>query len=351
MISPGELLAPKPITSDRRSRLDDISVALIGCGVHATTAILPSLRHAGVRLIAVCDLNAERADDARRRFGAESAHISTDDLLARDDINAVLVVGPPELHVSAGIAALESGRHVFIEKPPGTSLAAAHAIEHAGHVAGKQVMVGFMKRHASAYRLAKQVSESDEFGEVTSVAMTYAHWQVADLRTHLVDMSIHALDAVRWLLGDAVRLSTYKRAIGQSHVLSLMLEHARGAVSQLDLSASAPGVQERLVVVGEGAVVTVDNLTRLTYTRQAPGLPPYHANARAVQAWTPEFSLPDTENDVHVLQGYAAELIEFADAIREGRDVTPSIADGVAAMRLVETVIDCPEGLSSRDLR
>lgn len=351
MISPGELLAPKPITSDRRSRLDDVSVAVIGCGLHSTTAILPSLRHAGVRLTAVCDLNAERADGARRRFGAGSAHTSTDELLARDDIDAVLVVGPPELHVSAGTAALESGRHVFIEKPPGTSLAAAESIERTGHAAGKRVMVGFMKRHASAYRLAKQVSESEEFGEVTSVAMSYAHWPVSDLRTHLVDMSIHAFDAVRWLLGDAVRMSTFKRAVGQSHVLSLMLEHARGAVSQLDLSACAPGVQERLVVVGEGAVVTVDNLTRLTYTGQAAGLSPYQANARVVRAWTPEFSLPDTENEIHVLQGYAAELIEFTDAIREGRDMTPSIADGVAAMRLVEAVIDSPEGLSVRHLR
>ena len=128
----------------------------------------------------------------------------------------MIVVGPPELHISAGIAAVESGRHVFVEKPPGNSLADAERLQSAARAAGKQVQIGFNKRRASAYRLAKQLTSEPEFGTVTSVDMTYAHWPVSDLRLHLVDMSIHALDTVRWLLGDPVRLTVYKRQIGDA---------------------------------------------------------------------------------------------------------------------------------------
>jgi myo-inositol 2-dehydrogenase/D-chiro-inositol 1-dehydrogenase len=350
MNSSRQVLAPEPVQLGPDDPGGWASIGVIGCGLHSTTAILPSLRHAPVRLAAVCDLDVGRAELVRRRFGAESVYGSLDEMLARPDLDAVIVVGPPALHVSAGIAALESGRHVFVEKPPGSSLQDALRLQRAARAAGRKVMVGFMKRHASAYRLVRRVVSEPEFGGVTSVELTYSHWPVSGLRAQLVDMSIHALDTARWLLGEPARMAVYKRPLRGTHVLSLMIVHAGGAVSLLNLSAFGPGVQERLAVTGAGAVVVVENLVRLSYVRQAGGLEPARANARTTSCWAPEFSLPDSQNDVQVLQGYATGLLEFAGAIREGRDVSASIDDGVAAMRLIEAIIDAPDGLSVVEL-
>jgi len=200
-------------------------------------------------------------------------------------------------------------------------------------------MLGFMKRHASAYRLVKQITASDEFGAITSVHITYAHWSVGGIRPHLMDMSIHALDTVRWLLGNPLRVTSYKRPVRDNHALALMFEHRSGAISQLNLSAFQPGVQEQLVVTGEDAIVRVDNLTQLAYVRQAPNTSIYDAN-----------TLPDRENDVLILQGYATEMIAFADAIRRGERVSASIDDGVAAMRLIEAIADAPIGMATVEL-
>ena len=158
-------------------------------------------------------------------------------------------------------------------------------------------------------------------------------------------MSIHALDTIRWLLGDPVRIAVFKRSIDDRHVLMLMTEHAGGGVGRLDLSAFAPGVQERLVVTGTDAVVRIDNLT-VTYVRQIPDAPAFEANHRITSTWAPEFSLPDRENDAQILQGYATELIAFVEAIRSGESVSPSIDDGVAAMRMIEAIVQAPDGLS-----
>src|SRR5438128_971023 len=223
----GNPLALNAVSTGHRDRVDDIAVAVIGCGLHSTTSILPSVRHAAMRLVAVCDLDAGRAELARRQFGAERAYRSLDEVLARTDLEAVVVVGPPELHVSAGIAALESGRHVFIEKPPGTSVTDALQLQRASQLARKHVMVGFMKRRASAYRLVKQVIAQKEFGAVTSVQLTYAHWPVAGLRLHLVDMSIHALDLLRLLAADPSPFPVYRRQTGQSRVAEVAVR-ARG---------------------------------------------------------------------------------------------------------------------------
>jgi myo-inositol 2-dehydrogenase/D-chiro-inositol 1-dehydrogenase len=342
----GNPLALHPVSTGHRDGIDDVAVAVIGCGVHSTSSILPSIRHAQMRLMAVCDLDEDRVELARRQFGAERAYRSIDDLLARTDLEAVIVVGPPDIHVSAGIAALESGRHVFVEKPPANSLADAIRLKQASESAKRQLMVGFMKRRASAYRLVRQVMEEDDFGSVTSVQLTYAHWPVKGLRLHLLDMSIHALDLVRWLLGDPSRMTVYKRSIGDNHVVALTLEHPPIAVSQLDLSAFQPGVQERLVVTGENAFVLVENLAEVVYVRQAAGETAEAPNNRVTSAWRPEFAIPDTQNDRLVLQGYATEMIALADAIREGRPVEPSIDDGIAAMRLIDAIVDAPDGLS-----
>jgi myo-inositol 2-dehydrogenase/D-chiro-inositol 1-dehydrogenase len=346
----GRRFAPEPVSIAQRNEPDDVALAVVGCGVHCTTAILPSLRHARARLVAVCDLDPDRAEFARRRFGAESAHDSLDGLLERTDIDAVIVVGPPALHVRAGIAALSSGRHVFIEKPPGESLADAEQLQAAARQANRQLMVGFNKRRASAYRLAAQLIAEPEFGRLTSVDMTYSHFPVPGLRLHLVDMSIHALDTVRWLAGEPTRMACYRRAIGDSNVLALMFEHEAGVVSRLELSAFGPGLQERLVITGEDAVVKVDNLSRLTHIRQADGLSAEDCNTRITSTWTPELPLPDKQNDAQVVQGYATELIAFCDAVREGSAVNPSIEDGVAAMKLIELIASAPDGLSIADV-
>lgn len=346
----GRRFAPEPVSIVQRNELDDVALAVVGCGVHCTTAILPSLRHARARLVAVCDLDRDRAEFARRRFGAEASYGSLDELLARSDLDAVIVVGPPALHVHAGVAALHSGRHVFVEKPPGDSLAGAQELRSAARAASRQLMVGFNKRRASAYRLAAQLIAEPQFGRLTSVEMTYSHFPIPGLRLHLVDMSIHALDTVRWLAGEPTRMACYRLAIDDSNVLALMLEHESGVVSRLELSAFGPGLQERLVITGEHAVVKVDNLARLTHIRQADELSAEDCNTRITRTWAPELPLPDKQNDAQVVQGYATELIAFCDAVREGREVDPSIDDGVAAMKLIELIASAPDGLSIADV-
>jgi myo-inositol 2-dehydrogenase/D-chiro-inositol 1-dehydrogenase len=344
--------APEPVAIADRAAPDDVGVGVIGCGVHSTTAILPSLRHARARVVGVCDLDVDRAEFARRRSGADVACGSVDELLAREDIDAVIVVGPPALHVRAGVAALSSGRDVFVEKPPGESLADALELKRAANAAGRQLQIGFNKRRASAYRLAAELIAGPEFGPVTSVEMTYSSFPIEGLRLHLTDMSIHALDTVRWLAGEPARIACHKRATGDRYVLALMIEHESGVVSRLELSAFAPGLVERLRVTGDDVMVEVEGATCVRYVRQdhAESRHPWEPNTRSTRTWSPEMSLPDKQNDAQVVQGYATELIAFCDAVREQQPVSPSIDDGVAALRMIEAIAGAPDGLSLVEL-
>lgn len=100
-------------SSDASGRL---RVGVVGCGAVATAYYLPYLKdHAD--LVAVCDLNADRAQECQRLFGARRYHTSFDELVAADDIDALWIVTGPGTHKAMAIAAAEAGKHILLQKP------------------------------------------------------------------------------------------------------------------------------------------------------------------------------------------------------------------------------------------
>jgi len=231
-----------------------VRFAMIGAGKHATNAIYPSLRHSRLDLVALADLDRERGESVAKRFGAKRVYTRHHDLLAREDVELVGVVGPPRMHVEVGLDVLASGRHLFIEKPPGETLEEARRLQDAARAAGKQLMVGFMKRFASAYQRAKLISTTDSFGSPSVLRLNYSHWQYEHLRSHLLYMSTHALDLARFFLGEVAGGTVYKRAMGVGMIVSLMLEHVKGGLSQLTLSCLEPRRQESIDLSGDNTV-------------------------------------------------------------------------------------------------
>lgn len=324
-----------------------IRFAMIGAGGHASQSIYPALRFTDLELVAVADLDEDRARAIGSRFGSPKIYTDFEKMLEVEELDAVGVVGPPALHHQAGLAVLRSGRHLFTEKPPASDLAGARELQAAARDANRQVMVGFMKRHARNYARAKHLSEQPEFGEPTLLRLNYSHWRYQPLRDHLIFMSVHPLDLARFFMGDVVGGSVFKREIDGDHVVALLLEHVDGKVSQVTLSAFEPRVQESLELAGRSALIRVENLIRLDYLPPAPAITDAFGHDESmVRSWYPEFTIPMADADSHVLQGYAGQLRQFAGAITSGEAVSPSIDDGVEAMRLAEAILAAPAGHS-----
>ena len=81
-------------------------------------AVLALFAYASVEVACACAHRPERAYDNARVFGAQRATTNVEEVLAVDSVPAVLVIGPPQMHFELGTAALEAGKHLFIEKPP-----------------------------------------------------------------------------------------------------------------------------------------------------------------------------------------------------------------------------------------
>lgn len=326
-----------------------VKLGLVGCGSHAWMAILPALRFAPIDLVAVCDVERERAERVARAYGAPACYSRHEDLLAGEEVDVVAVVGPPALHHSVGLDVLAAGRHLFVEKPP--ALTCRDACELADAANGRQVMVGFQKRYARAYQLAMQAATSSEFGRPSMLRLNYSHVRTAPLLEHLAFMSIHALDLARFFMGDVVAGTVHVSERDGQHVIALTLEHSAGSVSMLSLSALEPRLQETLELAGESTLLRVRDLVELTVERAAPNWADADGTTPAMMtSWRPDFTIPTDYNNSLVLQGYAGEMVELADAVLSGRPVEGNIDDAVQAMRLVDAVARAPLGFSTLNL-
>jgi predicted dehydrogenase len=312
-------------------------------------AILPALRFAPIDLVAVCDVDRERAERVARAYGASAYYSRHQDLLAGEDVDVVAVVGPPALHHSVGLDVLAAGRHLFVEKPPAPTYREACELAEAAN--GRHVMVGFQKRYARAYQLAMQATASNEFGRPSMLRLNYSHVRTAPLLEQLAFMSIHALDLARFFMGDVVAGMVHISERGGQHVIALTLEHSAGSVSMLSLSALEPRLQETLELAGESTLLRVQDLAELTVERAAPNWTDADGTTPAMMSsWRPDFTIPTDYNNSLILQGYAGEMIELADAVLSRRPVMGNIDDAVQAMRLVDALARAPVGFSRLDL-
>jgi predicted dehydrogenase len=128
-----------------------IGVGVVGCGLVAQVMHLPHLRELTDRfdVRAVCDIAPGALEFAGGMFSAASRHADSDDLLA-EELDAVLVLTPGS-HAPLAIAAAESGRHVFVEKPMCFSVDEGREMIAAAERAGVVLMVGYMKRYDPSY--------------------------------------------------------------------------------------------------------------------------------------------------------------------------------------------------------
>lgn len=323
----------------------ELRVGFVGCGQHATMYLLPSLYYAPIRLISVCDANADRRELVKRRFGAEAAFASVNELLGGPSVDAIMVCGPPDLHRTAAVAALDAGLDVFIEKPPANDLAGALEILNATQRNSRRCMVGFMKRFALRYQQAREIAASRAFGKLTHGSIKYAHWNCPDLHWMLVFMTVHALDLMRFFAGEPARMSIERNETAGQFTFSIQAVARSGALVTLVTSSQEPRVKEHVELTGEGEVVVVRNVIELEYHRRVSPTRLFTSDLHDVQLLRPDFAIPNPEQNTLFLQGYAGEIQEFARACLEDRAPSVTISDGVAAMRLAEILADGRTGV------
>lgn len=192
--------------------MDKIRIGSVGLGrlgLRHAENVAQRMRNA--ELVALCDVDAAKLDEAADRLGVRHRCASFKDLLALDDLDAVLLASPSGLHTDQISQALAAGKHVFSEKPLGITVDQCKDAERAVNARPDLVfMLGFMRRFDESYRYAHEKVMAGEIGKVVLFrsysqdpekfidgAIAFAPHSGGQF----LDMAVHDIDLARWFIG------------------------------------------------------------------------------------------------------------------------------------------------------
>lgn len=188
---------------------------MIGLGLAGRVLHLEALlRNKRAVLVAVSDIDNSRLEAFRNEFGPKvETYVDYGDILKDERVKAVFITSPTPTHVEISLKALKAGKHVLCEKPISNSLEEARMlVEESDRSKDQILMIGHVLRFWPEYVRAKQAVDSGSLGRpilarayrAVSMPMGYEQfYQKASLSGGvLVDLAIHDLDFMRWMMGD-----------------------------------------------------------------------------------------------------------------------------------------------------
>jgi predicted dehydrogenase len=325
----------------------------------------------GVRQQVLVGRDADAVAAAAGQYGWTESATDWREVLDRDDIDIVDVCVPGHLHAEVAIAALEAGKHVIAEKPLANTMAEAEkmvATAKAARERGVHSMVGFNYRRVPALALAKRHIAAGRLGDVRQVRVSYLQDWLADdaapmtwrLRRELAgsgalgDLASHAVDQVRFLLGQEV---TAVNAI--THTFVPQRTGADGP-EEVTVDDAAWGTLR----TDGGAVVSLEVTRMATARKNALGIEVYGSNGAlrfdleslnhldvcldGADSFSRELV---TEQDDPYIDGwwppghvlgwdatFTNQASDFLAALAAGREPTPSFEDGIAVQRVLAAI-------------
>lgn len=305
-----------------------LRIGVIGAGVNSQRNHLPTLKRlageGAVSLSMLCDLNADLAAAAASEFGFARHTHDVEGLLKSDDIDAVYVIGTVQMHAEYLQKALESGKHVFVEKPPAESYAQLRALCDLADRMRRVACVGLNRRFYSSIEavhadLAKKTRIYSVEGVYNKPFLneTYLHGS----SSWISYSGIHGIDAVVAAVGrpPSEVFSAANRASGEfPQNFSLLLKWDDGVHAVVSSNNSAGSRAEK-------------------YTIHAPGIS-YTCTESAMEVHGVSGNVQTAYKDPLISRGFYGEHREFIDAIATGKAPRHSVREALVIMRIVECI-------------
>jgi len=201
--------------------VDTIGVALIGSGYIAHYHARGLAELADVKVPVLCSLDGKAAEEFADKYGIEKVTDQVNELLGREDIQAVVIATPNKFHAPYAVEFMKNGIDVFVEKPMSVSALQGNEMIECARKNKRILMVGHMWRFDHEANYVRDLVQSGKLGEILKTKGYGIHvnwgpdgWFIdKDLAGGgaLADMGVHAIDTVRYLLGDPEPKEVYAK--------------------------------------------------------------------------------------------------------------------------------------------
>jgi predicted dehydrogenase len=324
-----------------------IGVGIVGCGVVGGKRARAVVADPGSRLVAVADVDRGRADRLASEHPPCLAADHWNPVLARDDVDLVIVATTNDALAPITAAAVARGKHVLVEKPAARSAAELLPVIAAAKDAGVRVKVGFNHRFHPAIQKARELFDAGAVGPLMYVRARYGHggrlgydreWR-ADPKVagggELLDQGVHLIDLARWFAGDFTHvrghLETFFWRMPVEDNAFLHLSTMTGRVAWLHVSCTEWKNLFSFEVFGRDGKLQVDGLggsygtERLTFYRMLPSMGPPE---------TTTWEYPGEDGS------WSAEYRHLIACLGSAQPLSGGLEDALAALEIVRQIYD-----------
>ncbi len=244
-----------------------LGVAVIGTGFWGRNHARVFKELEETELLAVCDINAERAEKVAKQFGAKP-YTTTGKMLRRQDIEAVSICTWSTNLEEEALKALKAGKHVLVEKPMATNVKQAEKLLKTAEKRGLHLTVGFLMRFIPGVQHIKKAVENKTIGElVCATAKRVSQWpeRIGDVGV-VKDLAIHDIDIMRYLFNEDP-IAVYAKTGSMKHkkfedYAQVMLTFEGGKSGFIESNWLTPYKTRILVVTGSEAIMKLDYITQ-----------------------------------------------------------------------------------------
>ena len=256
-----------------------INFGLVGCGRISKNHVEALAKFTeDARLVAVCDVNAEKAKKTGEQYAADY-YTNLDDMLSRGDLDAISICTPSGLHPMHGIAAAKKKLHVITEKPMATSLKKADELISACYENGVQLFVVNLNRLNSTLQLVKRAIDKGRFGRIYMVivnvlwARPQSYYDDAKWRGTwefdggaFMNQASHYVDMIEWLIGPVESVSAFTGTLARkietedSGVAAIKFRNGAFGSINVTMLTYPKNLEGSLTIIGETGTVRVGGI-------------------------------------------------------------------------------------------
>jgi len=294
-------------------------------------------------LVAISDADVIQAESTANKFGVR-AYTDYHEMLDKEKPDAVSVVVPTAMHEEVGLAALDAGVNVLIEKPIAATLEEGARLIKKARAVKKQLMIGHVVRFDPAIQALKQKLDAGELGRIYQIFCRRAGpfpTRIQDVGV-VIDLAPHDVDIMRFLAGaDPIRVySETEQRIHTDHedLLWATLRFPDGLIGGLEINWLTPTKIREVFVLGERGLFRVDALTQDLYFYENSLVKDVQWLMLQAIKGVSEGSM--TRYAIPRFEPLKAELQAFLKAIHDGQPVPISGEDGLAALRISLALIE-----------
>lgn len=315
--------------------------AFVGVGNHSISNLYPCLDFLAVPLKIICSRSASNAEKMAKRYPGAKGTADINDIINDPSIRGVFVCYHPSTHFQATKKLLESGKKVFVEKPPCTTAKELQVLMQAGN--RDNCLIGVQKRYSTINQLLKK-----QVKDVISYNYRYVTGAYPEGNA-VLDLFIHPIDTLVFLFGK-VKDITIRKASGEKSTSTYLLitEHESGTTGMVELSTaySWNTPEEQLIITSGSKIYEANYPYRLTATgrqKELLGIPLekiLKTPVRKEVLYNVNGFVPVKENNALYVQGYYHEIATFLK-MTEGNNSAKNVSspqDLEETYRLIELI-------------